>query len=263
MRITDVQSFCLHDGPGIRTVIFLAGCPLACPWCHNPEAREAATRLIYDAEKCIGCLRCLPACPQGAHVVREGGHTLLRGECTTCLTCTAVCPAGALAPTVRTLSEEELFALAERQARLCGEEGGITFSGGEPLLYGEELLRLIPRLGVHVAIETSGYAAPELFRRVASAVDYVMLDVKLADDTLHRRYTGVSNRPILENLAILREVGTPFMLRTPLIPGITDTEENLAAVHAIVGSDPWERLPYNAMAKKKHERLGLVYPNLR
>lgn len=263
MRITDIQTFCLHDGPGIRTVIFFAGCPLACPWCHNPEARVGGTRLVYDAERCIGCLRCAPACPQGAHAVRDGVHTLVRADCTACLACTAACPAGALTPNARPLTEEELFAVAERQARLCGKDGGITLSGGEPLLYGEELLPLIPRLGVHVAIETSGYADADLFRRVVSAVNYVMLDIKLADDAAHRRYTGVSNRPILENLAILREVGTPFMLRTPLIPGVSDTEENLAAIRAIVGGDPWEALPYNPLAKKKHERLGLPYPDLR
>ena len=259
MQITDIQGLCLHDGPGIRTVVFLAGCPLSCPWCHNPEAREGRPLLAYDDVKCIGCLRCAAVCPHGVHRAEEGIHLLHRTPCTACGACAAVCPSGALSIPRRTLSEEELFAVAERQRRLGGKDGGITFSGGEPLLYAEELIALIPRLGIHTAIETSGYADGELFRRLLAVTDYVMLDLKLADDALHRRYTGVSNERILENLAILRASGRPFLLRTPLIPGITDTEENLAAIGAIVGSDPWECLPYHGAAAAKHARLGLPY----
>ena len=259
MRITDIQSFCLHDGPGIRTVIFLAGCPLSCPWCRNPEAREGRPLLSYDASLCIGCMQCAAPCTEGVHRTSDGMHALHRDACTACGACTAVCPSGALTVPLRVLTEEELFSVAERQRRLCGEDGGITFSGGEPLLYGDELCRLIPRLGVHTAIETSGYADGALFRRVIEAVDYVMMDIKLAHDDAHCRYTGVSNRPILENLAILRKSGKPFLLRTPLIPGITDTAENLAAIERLVGNDPWERLPYHGAAESKHTRLGLSY----
>ena len=263
MRITDIQSFCLHDGPGIRTTVFLAGCPLSCPWCHNPEAREGHPRLAYDGEKCIGCGRCANACLHGVHQIAGGAHSLRRDACTACGACATLCPTGAATIPMRELTTPELFAIAERQRRLCGEDGGITFSGGEPLLYTDELVALIPQLGVHVAIETCGYADGDRFERLVSAADYVMMDLKLADDAEHRRYTGVSNHPILENLARLRASGKPFLLRTPLIPGITDTEENLARIEAIVGRDPWERLPYNPMAKAKHARLGLLYPAFR
>ncbi|MBO7761921.1 MAG: glycyl-radical enzyme activating protein [Clostridia bacterium] len=259
MRITSVQGFCLHDGPGLRTVIFLAGCPLCCPWCHNPEARFAAARLSYDAGRCIGCRACGDVCQSTAHTWEGGTHRLAWDACRSCLACADACPTGALTRTVRDLSEEELFAIAERQRRLGGDEGGITFSGGEPLLQADALLPLLPRLSVHTAIETSGYADEETFCRTVAAVDLVMMDLKLASDAAHRRYCGVSNLPILRNLAHLRQSGRPYILRTPLIPGITDTEENLRAPSAIVGNDPWELLPYHAAAREKHGRIGLPY----
>ena len=258
-KIFDIKHFSVHDGPGIRTTVFFKGCPLRCLWCHNPESLSALTQLAFSEKKCTLCGRCAAVCPRGVHRAEEGIHLLHRTPCTACGACAAVCPSGALSIPRRTLSEEELFAVAERQRRLGGKDGGITFSGGEPLLYAEELIALIPRLGIHTAIETSGYADGELFRRLLAVTDYVMLDLKLADDALHRRYTGVSNERILENLAILRASGRPFLLRTPLIPGITDTEENLAAIGAIVGSDPWECLPYHGAAAAKHARLGLPY----
>ena len=258
LKITNIQDFTLHDGPGIRCTIFLAGCPLRCAWCHNPETQSAKPVLVYHQKQCIGCGTC-QSCAAGVHrFVPE--HILLRENCTLCGACVAACPAEALEFSVRELSDEEFFRLVQRQKRLSGESGGITFSGGEPLMQGETLLRLMDSAKIHTAIETCGYAEEALFLEVVRKADYVMFDLKLADDRLHKQYTGVSNQPILRNLELLRSSGTPFLLRTPLIPGITDTEENLKGIAELVGKDPWETLPYNTLTPAKYEKLGMAYP---
>ena len=257
LLVTNVQPFSLHDGPGIRTAVFLAGCPLRCLWCHNPEAQSAAPVLAFEREKCLGCGAC-GACPSGAHSFRDG-HEIDRSRCTRCGLCVSVCPAKALSFTVRPMAKEEFLRVAARQKRICGETGGVTFSGGEPLAQGETVLRLLEETDVRAAMETCGEGDGELFGRMIRRMELVMFDLKLADPELHRRYTGRTNERILQNLGILRRSGTPFVLRTPLIPGITDTEENLRALGEIAGSDPWEKLPYNPMTPAKYERLGLPY----
>lgn len=257
LRISSVQTYTLHDGPGIRTTLFLSGCPLRCSWCHNPETQSTVPIPVFDRARCIGCGLCA-VCPNGAHSF-ENGHAIDRRKCTGCGKCVAACPAKALSLSSRDMTDEEFREIVARQKRVMGDIGGITFSGGEPLLQGEEVIRLVKGLGVHTAIETCGHAAEELFRGVIESVDYVMFDIKLADSDRHRRYTGVGNETILRNLEILRQSGKPFLLRTPMIPGITDTEENLNAVRGIVGDDPWEKLPFNPLTGAKYERIGLEY----
>ncbi len=202
----------------------------------------------------MSCKQCV-CCPNGVHSFAPQ-HTVSRERCTQCGKCVSVCPTDALQLSHRELSNDEYFALVARQKRLSGNEGGITFSGGEPLLQGEALIDLINNTDAHTAIETCGYADERLFRRVIECVDYVMFDLKLADDALHQHYTGVSNALILRNLEHLRVSGKPFILRTPLIPGITHTEENLAALSTIVGDDEWEKLEYNALTPTKYQRIG-------
>ncbi len=258
LKITSIQDFALHDGPGIRCTIFLAGCPLRCAWCHNPETQSTKSVLIYEEKNCIGCRMC-ESCPTGTHQF-DGAHVLLRENCTHCGYCASVCPADALSMSIKELTDEEYFRLVQRQKRLSGDSGGITFSGGEPLMQGEAILALIRSSDIHTAIETCGYAEEALFREVIEAVDYVMFDLKLADDAAHKKYTGVSNGPILKNLEILRNSGTPFIIRTPLIPGITDTKANLNALSVLVGNDDWEKLEYNPLTPAKYARIGKAYP---
>lgn len=257
LKICNIQDFSLHDGPGIRTTIFLAGCPLRCVWCHNPETQQMTSTLIYEEKKCIVCKQCA-CCPNGVHAFTPQ-HIVSRESCTLCGACVAACPTDALQLSHKTLSDEEYFTLVERQKRLSGNDGGITFSGGEPLLQGEKLIELINKTEVHTAIETCGYADEDLFRRVVKSVDYVMFDLKIADDTLHQHYTGVSNKQILKNLEHLRNSGTEYILRTPLIPGVTDTHENLVALSTIVGNDNWEKLEYNVLTPAKYARIGKRY----
>ena len=259
LKITEIQGFSLHDGQGIRTTIFLSGCPLKCAWCHNPETQNTRNDLLYQTEKCIGCGACISVCPNGAHIVDGGVHLLLRERCKLCGLCTKACPTGALRFAVSELDESAFIRLVEKQKRLYGDNGGVTFSGGEPLLQGEEILAMLEKTDIHTAVETCGYAKSDLFQRVVERVDYIMYDLKLANEREHIRYTGVSNRLILENLEILRASGKPFVIRTPLIPAITDTDSNLSALAKIIGDDPWEKLPYNPLAPVKYAWLGRKY----
>ena len=245
--IFDVKEMALHDGPGIRTTVFLKGCPLRCKWCHNPEGLRQARELMFKYSLCKSCNRCRNACDHP--------------ECQPFDRCVRACPGGLLQICGETVEASELAARVERGARVLGDLfGGVTFSGGEPLMQWRFLLELSELLGEHhLAIETSGYAERSVFKKVIGKMDLVIMDIKLADPEAHKMYTGVDNFVILENLKELQASGKPHIIRTPLIPGITDTEENLGAIKRLVGESKWERLPYNKMAGAKYGMLGLKY----
>ncbi len=249
--IFDIKEFSVHDGPGSRVTVFLKGCPLRCLWCHNPEGLKQEKQLMYKDAMCGHCGQCFKKCDHP--------------ECQPFGRCIHICPNQCLEITGKEISASELAKkLAEYQTILKMGDGGITFSGGEPLMQSEFLCEVIDILkeqsNMHIAIQTSGYASEDTFAKVIDKVDYVMLDIKLADREEHKRCTGVYNDIILKNLHFLQKSGKEHIIRTPLIPGITDTEENLLAIKELIGGSPWEQLKYNNLAPAKYEMLGMQYP---
>lgn len=246
--IFDMKEFTVHDGPGSRITVFLKGCPLRCKWCHNPEGLKTERQLMYKESLCSLCGRCYVPCTHP--------------ECQPFKRCIHACVNGCLTVAGEVIASEDLaFRLLKQADLLKMMNGGVTISGGEPMLQADFVCELTEALGnrVHKAIQTSGYARPEVYRRVISGFDYVMQDIKLADRELHRQYTGVDNARILENIAWLKESGKEFVFRVPLIPGITDTEENLRAIAELAGDCRTELMPYNEFAGAKYSMVGMEY----
>lgn len=265
-RIFDIQRFSVHDGPGIRTTVFLKGCPLRCVWCHNPESIHAETELAVLESRCIHCGRCVEACPAGRLVALEGGNGEDAPECLLCGTCAAVCPAEARRLVGRSVTVDELLAEILRDRLFFDDSGGgVTFSGGEPLAQPDFLaasLEACHREGVHTAVDTSGFCRREDLLRAARWTDLFLFDVKHMDPRRHRELTGVSNRRILENLEALAAVHQGIRIRVPVIPGMNDEPENLEATARFVTSLPGVRrmdlLPYHRHGRHKRERLESV-----
>lgn len=268
--IFDIQRFSVHDGPGIRSTVFLKGCPLRCLWCHNPEGISPKPELMFFAYKCLGCGTCARVCPKSAInfiSAQEAKPSLDREKCTGCGLCAEACPSGAWRLVGRTVTVDELLSCLERDALLYDRsEGGVTFSGGEPLFQPEFLsaaLRACKKRRIHTVVDTSGFASASVLKEIAPLVDLFLFDLKPMDEEEHRRYTGGSNRPIHENLRRLVEWGRPVIVRVPLIPGITDTEKNVQMLMAFLaelrgGIQKVELLPYHDVAEK-YQRLGRTY----
>lgn len=245
--VFDIKEFSLHDGPGGRTTVFLKGCPLRCRWCHNPEGLLPKPQLMVKTATCEGCGRCRMPCTHP--------------ECRELGRCIHACPHGLIALAGERMEAAELAArLRAQEDILAMNGGGVTVSGGEPLLQSDFVTELCGHLrGMHLALQTSGYADGDTFCRVIDGFDYIMMDIKLADPVRHREYTGVDNGPILANFRRLQESGKEYVIRIPLIPDITDTEANLRAIAAIVGDSPVELLRYNPLAGAKYPMVGMEY----
>lgn len=245
--IFDIKEMAVHDGPGIRTTVFLKGCPLRCQWCHNPEGFKKEPQLMYKEARCIDCKQCQKEC----------NHP----ECKPFGRCLHICPENCITVVGKEYTSDELAIELRHSAEMLGNKfGGITFSGGEPLFQADFLLEVIEKLkGIHLCIETSGFVKSEIFKKVIDKLDFLIMDIKLADSELHKKYTGVNNELILENFEILKDSGKPYIIRTPLIPNITDTKENLEKIKEIIGDSEWEHIPYNALAGAKYKMLSMDY----
>ena len=267
----DLKRYALHDGPGIRTTLFLKGCPLRCVWCHNPESWSSAKQRLYKSAKCIGCASCVDACPEGALKLTPEGIRPTGRPCIRCGACADACPALAMEICGREWPLDELMAEVEKERGVMTDSGGgVTLSGGEPLLqpaYTLELLAELGRRGFHRAVDTTLYAAPDIVRSVAAACDLFLVDLKVMDRDAHLRFTGVPNELILDNMRLVASLGVPYWIRIPLIAEVNASESNLAATTAFLRSlprlpDEVDLLPYHDIGKGKHDRLGTIYnPN--
>lgn len=266
--IFDIQRFSIHDGPGIRTTVFFKGCPLGCKWCHNPEGISPAPVLSFIASKCIGCGYCFRTCERMAHQMAGDQHTLDRTRCQVCGRCAAECHAQALELVGRRASVDEVMAevLADK-AFYQTSGGGMTLSGGEPLMQVEfalALLRVTREAGLHNCIETSSCVSWQSFERVLPLTDLFLCDVKDTSEPRHLANTGVSNQRILENIRRLHAAGAKIRLRVPLVPGCNDAEDNLDGTAALASELPniegVEILLYHKLGLSKHQRLGTSNP---
>ena len=260
--VTDLKRFAVHDGDGIRTTVFLKGCPLACVWCHNPEGIKKEPQLAFFSEKCTGCGRCAAVCPRGAHGFDGGVHTLDRDACIACGKCTEECYAGALYLYGRTMTAGDVIDAVMEDGIFYSDGGGMTLSGGEPTVqpeFARALLILAKEHGVNTALDTCGLARREIYEDLLPHVDTFLYDVKHITEQGHVRCTGVSNRLILENLRFLSDAGARIEIRMPLVPGYNDDAETLGGIGRFLTNirvTKMRLLPYHNYARSKYEAIG-------
>lgn len=264
----NVQRFSTEDGPGIRTTVFLKGCPLHCAWCHNPEGLSPRPELVWYDVRCIGARECLKVCPVDALQLRPSGMRINHEHCTVCGACAEACPAGALEVIGRRWSPEQLLLeLLKDKVFYETSGGGITFSGGEPIMQVDFLCQVLPRCrgaGLHVALDTCGAVAWERYEQVLDWVDLILLDLKIMDAGRHKDATGVLNEGILENARRMAARQIPMWIRTPVIPGYTNDLANIQAIawfirESLPTVQRWDLLAYTNLGKPKYHRLDRPY----
>lgn len=261
--ITDIQRFSLSDGDGIRTTVFFKGCNMHCTWCHNPETLSVSRELMFYETRCIGCGKCFEACPNHAHVVKDGKHVIDRSKCANCGACADVCYAQALTMCGTPMSVEDVMKQVRQDVAYYNTSGGgVTLSGGEVLLHRDFALALIDAChaeNIKVAIESNISFPFDTVSELLARVDLIMCDVKIFDDEKHKQYTGISNKFVLENVKKINELNIPFIVRTPLVPGATDDAENIAAIANYMKDMKnlrrYEVLNFNPLGAQKYKGL--------
>lgn len=265
--IFNIQRFSVNDGPGIRTTVFLKGCPLHCKWCHNPESISSNRQLVLRDDRCIRCGDCFSLCK--IHAVRrvDGGFSTMRDACVECGDCIQVCNSEAREIAGKEVTVEEVLREIEKDIVFYDQSGGgASFSGGEPLLqyeFLEALLQECRKKNIHTVVDTTGFTSPQILERVSKFVDLFLFDLKTLDDEKHREFTGVSNGQILENLRHLADLGKEVIVRIPIIPGVNDDPSEIRASGSFVSSLGNVReihlLPYHTTGLEKYHRLGMEY----
>ena len=259
-----IQHFSIHDGNGIRTNVFLMGCPLRCIWCHNPEGISKKPLLSFSPGKCAGCGSCFALCPE-THIMENGVHIINRGNCRSCFRCVEACPGQALEQVGREMAVGEVMDAIIRDKRYYDASGGgVTLSGGEPMEqfgFAMEILKSCKAEGINTALETCGFARTEQFEQILPLVDTFLFDIKESDAALHKTYTGADNGHILKNLGFLASRGAKIIIRCPIIPRLNDRKDHFEYIAGITRETPGvagaEIMPYHKLGTSKTARMGL------
>lgn len=263
LPVTEIQRFCMHDGPGVRTVVFTKGCPLRCAWCHNPETQKGEREMLFYESKCIFCGACVSACPVDAQHIHPQ-RVFDRDRCTVCGRCADVCCTEAMTPAARDRTVEEILAAVLRDRAFYGDTGGLTVSGGEPMNHPEGVLSLLvacKEAGLSTCVETCGEFPAAYLPALGAVTDLLLWDVKDTDARRHQAYAGVDNRRILSNLREADRLGASTRLRCILVAGVNTVESHYGALAELYGSlshcEGVELIPYHAFGGSKMRPLGL------
>lgn len=266
--IFDIKPYAINDGPGIRLTIFFKGCPLACVWCHNPESISPKVQKLYSENKCIGAQKCIEVCPNNAMVLTSSGIVTDNEKCNLCGLCAEACPTKAFEISGKQYTLDQLLLRIEKERDFFESSGGgVTLSGGEPMMHAETAIPLLKELGmrgIHRTVDTCGYVSSKTMKSFINHTDLFLFDLKVIDEKKHLKYTGKSNEIILENLKFISKSKKDFIIRIPFIKGINTNENDIVQFAELISSLPHKPLeinilPYHDIAKMKYKKMGSFY----